>query len=60
MYKLQNRFQDSGWENLNIEHTLANDAIQEASELSKNAICYGMVRVIHEEHGVIATFAAGG
>ena len=61
MYKLQNRYQDSGWEDLHIKFTNEKDAIQEASVLCKDAICYGMVRVVDMVNKrVVIEFPAGG
>jgi len=57
-YKLQNRYQDSGWKDLGIEFEFCDDAICEASKLSRDAICYGMVRVIFGDV-IIITCAAG-
>lgn len=65
-YYLQNRYQDSGWENLYQDaNTLEefddeHDACWYASKLSLNSICYGMVRVIDsEKNKVVITFPAG-
>jgi hypothetical protein len=60
-YKLQNRYQDSGWENLDEEFHTEKEAVQKASVLCQDAICYGMVRVVDlVEKQVIITFPAGG
>lgn len=60
-YFLQNRYQDSGWEDIPKErYALAGDAICKASELSDNAICNGMVRVVDSFTGkVLIEYAAG-
>jgi len=59
-YILQNRYQDSGWENLNEEFDHVREAVQRASEASKNSICYGMVRVVDmDNEQVVITFPAG-
>lgn len=56
-YRLQNRFQDSGWEDLGVEFINCGDAICKASELADNA----MVRVIDTEtNEIVITYAAGG
>jgi len=61
MFQLQNRYQDSGWENLDEEYDSAKKAKKRALKLSKDAICYGMVRVVDvEKKQVIVTFPAGG
>ena len=60
-YKLQNRYQDSGWENLNEECSHLETAKHRAYELSKNSIAYGMVRVVNRATGAIeAEYPAGG
>jgi hypothetical protein len=60
-YRLQNRYQDSGWEYLayeEFEH--CGDAICRASELSEDAVAYGMVRVVDKKTGrVVITYPAG-
>ena len=61
-YKLQNRYQDSGWENLDREefHRL-NEAMDRGYELSKNSIAYGMVRVVNLVTGKVEVeYPAGG
>ena len=59
-YKLEHRYQDSGWTLLDGEgFTDGNEAVKRAADLSKNSIAYGMVRVI-DHNGVIITFPAGG
>lgn len=59
-YRLQNRYQDSGWETLDNEaYDLCRDAVYRASQLSKDAVAYGMVRVIDSLTGeVIVEYAA--
>lgn len=61
MYVLEHRYQDSGWMRLDAElFEHAGDAYCRASELSEDAICYGMVRVVElESNRVMDTFAAG-
>lgn len=59
IYKLQNRYQDSGWEDLDLVFYSRVEAIEKAVELSRNSICYGMVRVVCRGR-VIETFVAGG
>ncbi len=62
MFQLQNRYQDSGWDNLpGEEFHHSEPAVSRAGELSKDAIWYGMVRVIDTvKKEVVKTFAAGG
>ena len=60
-YKLQNRYQDSGWEELGEQFSNLNDANRRAHDLSKDAICYGMVRVVDVTNGIVeAEYPAGG
>lgn len=61
-YSLQNRYQDSGWEDLGrYRFDSEDEAVQQAGLLSQDAIIYGMVRVVDRREGrVVATFAAGG
>lgn len=59
-YILQNRYQDSGWGDLDGESfTSLNQAKGRAKELSKDAICYGMVRVVQGTE-IFFTSPAGG
>lgn len=63
-YRLQNRYQDSGWEDLRDEQFhAAREAIRRASKLSqggRGAMIYGMVRVVRNRDGaVMQEFAAG-
>lgn len=61
-YHLQNCYQDANWSYL--PHHKYNNyviAVRMASKLSKNSICYGMVRVVDVFLGVATdTFMAGG
>jgi hypothetical protein len=61
-YKLQNSYQDSGWENLNDEEYYTESVtIIRAQQLAKNAIAYGMVRVIDtKKNEIVVTVPAGG
>ena len=61
MYQLQNRYQDSGWETLDHEKfSSVVVATSRAAILSKNAICYGMVRVVDlSTEVIIVTFSNG-
>ena len=60
MYRLENRYQDSGWELLSDKFYSVDMAIQTAKKYAKDAICYGMVRVINiQKQEVIVTFPAG-
>jgi len=61
-YQLQNRYQDSGWETLEHEKfEYLTDANGRAKELSKNAVAYGMVRVVNRSTGnVEVEYPAGG
>ncbi len=60
-FKLQNCYQDGGWENLDGEEfDDFNDARKRAKKLRKDAMCYGMVRVIDSEGSVIEYPAGSG
>jgi hypothetical protein len=59
-YRLQNRYQDEGWSDLPGEifaHWIAAD--DRARQLSRDAICYGMVRVVDAD-GPVVYYPAGG
>jgi hypothetical protein len=59
-FRLQNRYQDSGWETF-VENIVALDAaLIRAKRCSENAACYGMVRVIDANGNVVRTYSAGG
>lgn len=63
-YRLENRYQDTGWETMDREsYSTPDAAVDRAAKLSKN-IAYGMVRVVdtgtYNNSGVIKTFRAGG
>ncbi len=59
-YLIQNRYQDEGWGD--IETKADKDiAFRLAETYSKDAICYGMVRVIDTKlNEVLVTHPAGG
>lgn len=60
MFKLQNRYQDEGWEELGIRFEEEWRALRRALECSSDAISYGMIRIINEDTGeIVATFGAG-
>jgi hypothetical protein len=61
-YQLQNRYQDSGWETLDREKfDSLRKARKRARKLSKNAIAYGMVRVVNLVSKVVEVeYPAGG
>jgi len=59
-FRLQNRYQDSGWQELDYQFWHVDGAIEKAAELSQDAIIYGMVRVVAKNGTVIKTFPAGG
>ena len=59
-YKLQHRYQDSGWEDMGEWHASPDDAVFRAVQCSANSICYGMVRVIDLcRNEVLVEFPAG-
>jgi hypothetical protein len=59
IYRLQNRYQDSGWEHLHGYHS---DNLKQleltAKQLSENSMIYGMVRVV-SSLGVHSVFSGG-
>jgi len=58
-YRLQNRYQDSGWEDIPGGMS-RNVAVDRAWEMAKDSICNGMVRVISEDgKEVFTTYVAG-
>ena len=59
MFRLQNRYQDGGWEDLDRSYGNAVMAINEAYELCQDSVCYGMVRVLLGDK-VVVEFPAGG
>ena len=58
-YYLQNRYQDSGWEDLNERYLEPGVAIDKACKYSLDAIAYGMVRVLDNKGEVVKTFSCG-
>ena len=60
MYKIQNKYQDGGWEDLGFRYLVKSQSLEKALECSCDAICYGMVRIINEDTDeVVVTYAAG-
>jgi len=62
MYYLQNRYQDSNWEDtndINEPFTDLDRATRRALKLSLNSIAYGMVRVVDRKGNVYGTYTAG-
>lgn len=58
-YQLENRYQDSGWEDMGESFDSRDDAVWRAAEYSSKGMYYGMVRVIDGMFGVVViTFAA--
>jgi hypothetical protein len=58
-FRLQNRYQDSGWEDLNESYANVCEAITIAYTYCQDAVCYGMVRVVWNDK-VVVEFPAGG
>ena len=59
-YVIQNRYQDEGWE---VIHSISDkkQALKFAKKKSKDAICYGMVRVVDTKlNEILITHTAGG
>jgi len=59
-FSLQNRYQDGGWEMLEKNIVDLDNALIRAKRCSKDAICYGMVRVMDANGTVVRTYSAGG
>lgn len=61
-YKLQNRYQDSRWEDLGINIASRSGAVATAEHMALDAIRTGMVRVLDtlDHDKVIHTVPAGG
>jgi hypothetical protein len=60
-YYLQNRLQDTNWEDLGESYGLCGDAICRASELAETNMLVGMTRVVDSDTGKVGvTYAAGG
>lgn len=59
-YLIQNRYQSSGWENLEREQSIC-VALEKVQLYSQNPIYYGMTRIVdmHDET-IIVTYSAGG
>lgn len=57
-YRLQNRYQDSRWEDLGESYPTEAAASYRAFRLSANGICYGMVRVVAPDGRVVVEFPA--
>ena len=62
LYRLQNRYQDGGWEDLPDEIFVdPHKATVRAYELCQQAVHYGMVRVVRNSDGkIVVEFPAGG
>jgi ADP-ribose pyrophosphatase YjhB (NUDIX family) len=58
-YRLQNRYQDGGWEELHEFFNNEADAVKQAIEHACHPIHYGMVRVIGPDGGVVVEYGAG-
>jgi len=60
MFVLENRYQDSGWESLDERFHNLQMAKDCAYKLSKDAIAYGMIRIVDFNTGeVMVTYPAG-
>ena len=60
IYRLQNRYQDSGWEDMGgTQYTNPTLAVFEAYERCLDSIAFGMVRVVEGDR-VLVEFPAGG
>lgn len=60
LFRLENRYQDEGWESLNEFYIDAVEAAHKAAEKAYSGIYYGMVRVVDTTTGApVITFRAG-
>lgn len=57
-FKLQNRYQDGGWESMHDEYDDLLTAVCKAADCSYDAICCGMVRVLDGDN-VVIEYGAG-
>jgi hypothetical protein len=58
-YYLQHRYQDSGWIDLDERYTEPGTAIDKACKYSRDAIAYGMTRVLDHKGNIVKTFTCG-
>jgi hypothetical protein len=58
-YRIQNSYQDSGWEETGHEYLSLDDAFTKAEWCASKPILYGMVRIVDADGRIIKTFGAG-
>lgn len=58
-FRIQNRYQDEGWEWTNDQFATEEEAVNFAVECACDAICYGMVRVIGSDGFEVVCYGAG-
>lgn len=60
MFRIENRHQDSGWEDAEERFATLDEAVWRASRMSVEPMAYGMARVVEVATGrVVITFPAG-
>lgn len=59
LYRIENRYQDSGWEPTSESYPSFDQASARASVMADDGICWGMTRVVGPQ-GVLITYRAGG
>ena len=58
-YRLQNRYQDSGWQNTKLRYAKKKKAKRKAKVMAEKGMLWGMVRVVDRVRGeVIKTYPA--
>lgn len=58
-YRIQNSYQDSGWEDAGHEYLSLSDAFTKAEWCASKPILYGMVRIVDADGWIVKTFGAG-
>jgi hypothetical protein len=58
-YYLQHRYQDSGWIDLDERYIEPGIAIDKACKYSRDAIAYGMTRILDHKGKIVKTFSCG-
>lgn len=58
-YRIQNRYQDGGWEEANLYFKNLADAISKAEKCSSDSIAWGMVRIVDADDKILHTYGAG-
>jgi hypothetical protein len=59
-YYIQQRYQDSGWQTVNMDvFTSLRKAVEKCVEFASQSIIYGMVRLVDSDNNVLKTWGAG-